>query len=75
MIHYKYIPRAGEWGTTNAEYAYLTPMGNINQVITERHLGQGTVEFHCARWEDMPTQYNIASALCDFRIRECGAQV
>ncbi len=50
-------------------------MGNINQVSKERHLDQGIVEFHCARWEDMPVQYNIASAPCDFRIREYGEQV
>ena len=69
-------PAPGSGGTINVKYAYLTPIGSINQVIKERHLDQGTVEFHRARWEDMPTQYNIVNALCDLRIRECrGASV
>ena len=30
----------------------------------------GEVNFHKARWEDMPTQYNIVNALNDLEIRE-----
>ncbi len=70
LLHYKYLPRTGAWGTADVEYACLTPTGNSNAVIEERHLGEGTVTFHRARWEDMPTQYNIVNALGDLEIKE-----
>lgn len=70
LLHYKYLPRTGAWGTADVEYACLTPAGNSNAVTKERHLGEGTVTFHPARWEDMPTQYNIVNALSDLEIKE-----
>jgi hypothetical protein len=50
-------------------YACLTPAATPNRVITERWVGQGTVQFHQARWEDMPTQYNIVNTLAGLAIR------
>ena len=32
--------------------------------------GEGTVEFHRARWEDMPTQYTIVNAFADLEIKK-----
>ena len=69
-LHYKYIPRTGEWGTADVAYPVLTPAANSNQRILEQHVGAGTVQFHRARWEDMPTQYNIVNALADLEILE-----
>ena len=68
-LHYKYIPRTGEWGTADVAYACLTPAATPNKVIKERWVGDGTVQFHRARWEDMPTQYNIVNTFCDLEIK------
>ena len=69
-LHYKYMPRTGEWGAADAAYACLTPATSPNSVIKERWIGEGTVQFHRARWEDMPTQYNIVNTFYDLEIKE-----
>ena len=69
-LHYKYVPRTGEWGTADAAYAVLTPAETPNRRILERHVGAGRLHFQRARWEDMPTQYNIVNAFADLEIRE-----
>ena len=68
-LHYKYMPRTGEWGTPDVSYAVLTPEGG-NGRTTELWRGEGTVEFHKARWEDLPTQYHIVNAFHDLEIKE-----
>ncbi len=76
LLHYKYIPRTGEWGTPDVAYACLTPAATPNRRIERRWTGSGTVAFHRARWEDMPTQYNIVNALHELPIIEVrGASV
>lgn len=70
MMHYKYSPRTGEWGTADAAYPVLTPAETPNRRVLERHVGQGALLFHRARWEDMPTQYNIVNAFAELEIRE-----
>ena len=67
-LHYKYVPRTGEWGVADVAYPVLTPAATPNRVIKERRLGQGTVAFHHARWEDLPTQYNIVNTFADFPV-------
>ena len=69
-LHYKYIPRTGEWGKADAAYAVYTPGATPNRRILERHVGAGRLQFHRARWEDMPTQYNIVNAFAGLEIRE-----
>ena len=69
-MHYKYMPRTGEWGTADVAYAVLTPAETPNRRILERHVGSGSLQFHPARWEDMPTQYNIVNGLANLEIRE-----
>jgi hypothetical protein len=69
-LHYKYMPRTGEWGTADAAYAVLTPAETPNRRVLERHVGAGRLQFHQARWEDMPTQYNIVNAFADLDIHE-----
>ena len=70
VLHYKYIPRTGEWGSADAAYAVLTPAETPNQIVKEMWRGEGTAEFHKARWEDMPTQYTIVNALAELEIKE-----
>lgn len=69
-LHFKYMPRTGEWGTADVAYAVMTPAAAPNRQILERHVGSGQVQFRAARWEDMPTQYNIVNAFADLPILE-----
>ena len=70
QMHYKYMPRTGEWGKADASYAVITPAGGSTQRTLEMWRGKGTVKFHRARWEDMPTQYMIVNAFADLDIVE-----
>lgn len=64
-LHYKYIPRTGEWDEADAEYAVLTPSATPNQRVTAQRSGRGRVRFHRAEWQDLPTQYHIVNAIAD----------
>ena len=70
LLHYKYMPRTGEWGQADIAYAVLTPAAAPNQTIQERWLGTGRAQWRAARWEDMPTQYNIVNRLAELEIGE-----
>ncbi|MDE2869705.1 MAG: acetoacetate decarboxylase family protein [Chloroflexota bacterium] len=69
-LHYKYVPKTGEWGEADAEYAVLSP---LNAPVSEpkRWQGEGSVRFHRARWEDLPTQHMIVNALQELEVKEC----
>lgn len=69
-LHYKYIPKTGDWGMADVQYAVLSPAGNSNEVSQQAWRGEGTLQFHRARWEDMPTQYNVVNAFADLEIKE-----
>jgi len=69
-LHYKYIPRTGEWGKPDISYFALTPSGDSNAVIKEMWRGEGAVQFHEASWEDMPTMFHIANALHNLEVKE-----
>ena len=69
-LHYKYMPRTGQWGTADVAYACLTPAATPNRVVKERWVGTGSVQFHLAQWEDMPTQYNIVNTFAGLEILE-----
>jgi len=70
LLHYKYIPKTGDWGAADVAYPVITPSGGGNGVLKESWRGEGTVEFHKARWEDMPTQYMIVNAFAALPIKE-----
>ena len=70
LLHYKYIPKTGEWGEADAEYPVFTPSTGSNERIVEAWSGEGTVQFHRAAWEDMPTQYNIVNAFAALPVVE-----
>ncbi|MBA7562671.1 hypothetical protein ES708_04324 [subsurface metagenome] len=69
ILHYKYIPKTGEWGEADVAYATLTPPW-LHQVTQEVWEGEGTVEFHQATWEDLPTQVSIVNAFQALEIKE-----
>lgn len=62
-LHYKYIPRTGDWGEAEVAQACLTPAaGSAARIERVRH-GRGRVAFAAATWEQMPTQFHIVNAL------------
>ena len=69
-IHYKYMPRTGEWGKSDSEYAVLSPDPEEKKQPIKLLRGDGTVTFHQARWEDLPTQYMITNAFNELEIKE-----
>lgn len=69
-LHYKYMPRTGAPGRADLQYAVLTPLAVPNRVVTAMSRGQGTLQFHRARWEDMPTQYMIVNTLQSLDVLE-----
>jgi hypothetical protein len=69
-LHYKYMPRTGEWGQADTEYVAFSPDSTDAPPPKELLRGDGTVEFHKARWEDLPTQYMIVNAFNELEIKE-----
>ena len=69
-LHYKYMPKTGEWGKPDVSYAVLTPSASPNTVVKEMWRGEGTVQFHKATWEDLPTLFTIVNKLHDLEIKE-----
>ncbi len=70
-LHYKYVPKTGEWGEADAEYAVLSPLNPPLRPPTGLWRGEGSVTFQRARWEDLPTQYMIVNALQELEVKEC----
>ncbi len=69
-LHYKYITKTGEWSSADVSYAVLTPSASPNRVVKEVWRGEGTVQFHKATWEDLPTLCHIVNILHDLEIKE-----
>jgi len=70
MLHYKYMPRTGDWGTPDVAYPTFTPTQAVTQRTTALWLGEGQVKFYAPRWEDMPTQAHIVNPLHDLELVE-----
>ena len=70
-LHYKYMPKTSDWGSADVSYAVLTPSASpTNRVVKEVWRGEGTVQFHKATWEDLPTLFTIVNMLHDLEIKE-----
>jgi len=69
-LHFKYIPRTGEWGNTDVAYVTLSSSDTPYAQMKESWHGEGTVEFHKATWEDLPTQFRIVNAFHNLEIRQ-----
>ena len=69
-LHFKYMPRTGEWGTPDACYAVMTPAETPNRRVLEQWSGDGVVEWRRAEWEDLPTMYPIVNAFAGLEVRE-----
>jgi hypothetical protein len=64
LLSYKYMPATGKWGTSDVEYATLTPPAWSGKTV-RRMVGAGSAEFTKCAWEDLPTQYNIVNAFAE----------
>jgi hypothetical protein len=69
-LHYKYMPKTGEWGEADVAQAILSPRHPPLNPPTAAWHGKGSIEFHRARWEDLPTQFMVVNALSELEIRE-----
>ena len=68
MISYKYIPRTGQWGEADVEYATLSPSISHTVSVTSRQHGEGHVAFRRATWEELPTLHHIVNAFSDLKV-------
>lgn len=62
ILHYKYIPATQQWGQAAVSHACLSPAGAQTRVES-LSIGKGALRFLPTRWEQMPTQFHIVSAL------------
>jgi len=70
VLHYKYIPKTGVWGEADSAYPVITPSTGSNERILEKWKGKGSLAWHRARWEDLPTFYPVVNAFADLEIEE-----
>lgn len=68
-LHYKYIPKTGEWGNSDASYAVITPATG-HRTVLEYWEGEGTIEWYRARWEDLPTMYPVVNTFAGLEVKE-----
>ncbi|MFC1937783.1 hypothetical protein ACFLWY_04435, partial [Chloroflexota bacterium] len=61
--------KTGEWGEAEVAYATLTPPPNYVET-REVWRGEGTVQFHKATWQDLPTQVRVVNGLQALEIKE-----
>jgi hypothetical protein len=66
----KYMPKTRDWGAADAVYMTATAPSGPPPAVERVLSGTGRFQFHAARWEDMPTQYHIVSALAALPLRE-----
>lgn len=70
VMHYKYIPKTGDWGAADIEYPTFYPASCDKGTVTKLLKGDGRLAWNKARWEDLPTLYNIVNTLADLEIIE-----
>jgi hypothetical protein len=69
-LHYKYIPKTGRWGETDIAYPVLTPAAWPNKIVQRKWTAQGTVKFHHAEWEELPTTCHVVNGLAKLDVKE-----
>jgi len=62
-MYYKYIPRTGSWAEADAAYATCSPPANYEVKVLQTWEGAGSVAFHEATWEQLPTLVHIVNPL------------
>jgi hypothetical protein len=71
-LHLKYFPKTGSDDEADVCYPVLMTHAANNQDVTtlDRRKGEGTVTFHKADWEDLPTFFPIVNALAALPVKE-----
>jgi hypothetical protein len=69
-LHFKYLPKTGEWGRAEVGYITFTPDSGGHGRTVEAWRGNGRVEFTRTTWEDMPTQFHIVNGLRELEVKE-----
>ncbi len=69
-LHYKYMPRTGDWGNSDVEYPTFTPASCVKSRVLKNFKGEGSLAWNKAQWEDLPTLYNIVNTLADLEVVE-----
>jgi len=72
-IHWKYIAKTGRPGEADADYLTIsTNKGAPPPVIKSfsAWIGDGSIEFHKAAWQDLPTMANVVNAFADLEIKD-----
>jgi acetoacetate decarboxylase len=64
----KYVPRTGAWGEADICQISFTPEANPCLTVESRNAAKGSVTFHRATWQDLPTMYHVVNALADFPV-------
>lgn len=70
LLHYKYIPKTGEWGEADVAYPVLSPVAENSTRVVKSLAGDGLLNWNKARWEDLPTLFNIVNTLADLEVLE-----
>jgi hypothetical protein len=70
VLHYKYVPKTGDWGQADVAYTTLTPFADERRRVTEMWRGTGKVAFSKATWEELPTLCNIVNAFANLEKKE-----
>ncbi|MGC3980355.1 MAG: acetoacetate decarboxylase family protein [Steroidobacteraceae bacterium] len=61
LLSYKYIPKTGEWGVADVEYATLTPPAQTGKTLSSLK-GEGNIAFVKSTWQDLPTLHHLVNA-------------
>ena len=69
-LHYKYVPRTGEWGKADAAYGVLSPSTGSSSKITQAWRATGEHVFVESEWSQLPTLFRIVNALAALPVRE-----
>ena len=64
----KYVPRTGEWGEADICQVSFTPSLTPDLTVESRKAAKGSVTFHRAAWQDLPTMYHVVNALADLPV-------
>lgn len=69
-LHYKYVPRTGEWGKADIEQAILGPKSNPEQKTLQTWSAEGNFTFHKATWQELPTQFMVVNTLAELEMKQ-----
>lgn len=70
LLHYKYIPKTGKQGIADAAYPVFSPFNGSHIKVLTKKTGTGSIHWNKARWEDLPTFYNVVNILADLEINK-----